>query len=88
MILSLYRSWTAFRSHFSKIFLSKQTLILFIFQNQLLQKQKYFLKFLIVILIIYISLFIAQASVAENFNGGITLFNENKVYGIFLNMGV
>jgi hypothetical protein len=31
---------------------------------------------------------IAQASIAENFNGGITLFDDEKLYGIFLNMVV
>jgi hypothetical protein len=25
---------------------------------------------------------------ADNFNGGITLFDDNKIYGIFLNIGV
>ncbi len=29
-----------------------------------------------------------QASIAESFDGGITFFDDQKVYGIFLNMGV
>jgi hypothetical protein len=28
----------------------------------------------------------AQASIAENFDGGITLFSEKKGYGVFLNI--